>query len=363
MNDLIWLRAESKPMEARSALTPRLVRRLVEHGFTVIVERSTQRAIADAAFADSGCKLVPSGVWREAPIHAFILGLKDLPDEDTPLRHRHIYFGHAYKNQKGWERLLNRFIQGGGQLFDIEYLVDDAGRRVAAFGYWAGFTGCAVGLKAWAGQHLGKKPVLGALQAYPSKNELIAELRRDLARAVEKTGHTPSIIVIGAKGRVGAGARELAQTLELDVTPWDVEETARGGPFAQILKHDVFINCVLVQKKIPPFVTQESLSAPGRQLSVISDVSCDPGEYNPLPIYTEPTSFAQPVFQVMNGEMPLYLIAIDHLPSLLPVEASEDFGQQLLPHLLTLKGEMTAVWERALRIFREKSQSVRNETR
>lgn len=25
------------------------------------------------------------------------MGIKELPDEDLPLKHRHIYFGHAYK--------------------------------------------------------------------------------------------------------------------------------------------------------------------------------------------------------------------------------------------------------------------------
>ena len=66
-----------------------------------------------------------------------------------------------------------------------------------------------------------------------------------------------------------------------------MEETASGGPFAQILEHDIFINCVLVQKKIPPFLTSDTVNNENRQLSVICDVSCDPGEYNPIPFYSE----------------------------------------------------------------------------
>ena len=121
MGDIIWLRAETKEMEARSALTPDLVRELMDNDFEIVVESSTQRAIADASFAETGCTLVEAGTWRGAPNHAYILGLKGLPVDSNPLSHRHIYFGHAYKNQQGWQELLGRFIQGGGELFDLEY--------------------------------------------------------------------------------------------------------------------------------------------------------------------------------------------------------------------------------------------------
>ena len=33
---------------------------------------------------------------------------------------------------------------GGGALLDLEYLTDDHGRRLAAFGYWAGYVGAAL---------------------------------------------------------------------------------------------------------------------------------------------------------------------------------------------------------------------------
>ena len=50
-------------------------------------------------------------------------------------------FGHAYKGQHSGRALLQRFKAGGGTLYDLEYLVDEDGRRVAAFGYWAGYAG------------------------------------------------------------------------------------------------------------------------------------------------------------------------------------------------------------------------------
>ena len=48
-------------------------------------------------FVRIGCKIVDEASWPDAPLDAFIVGIKELPDEDRPLQHRHIYFGHAYK--------------------------------------------------------------------------------------------------------------------------------------------------------------------------------------------------------------------------------------------------------------------------
>ena len=120
------------------------------------------------------------------------------------------------------------------------------------------------------------------------------------------------------------------------------------------------MNCVYVAQPMPPFVTTESLSVPDRRLSVISDVSCDPyGAYNPVPIYDQITTFEHPMLSIQAGEKPLYLIAIDHLPSMLPKESSEDYGAQLLPHLATLQDTSQGVWQRAHDVFAEKTQHLR----
>ena len=132
--------------------------------------------------------------------------------------------------------------------------------------------------------------------------------------------------------------------MDVDLTLWDLEETRDGGPFEQILEYDIFVNCVFVSTRIPPFLTSELLACP-RRLSIICDVSCDPsGDLNPLPIYNHCTTFSDPILRVGESENPLGLIAIDHLPSLLPKESSEDFSNQLLPHLLKLEAPEKGVW-------------------
>ncbi|MBT5318654.1 MAG: saccharopine dehydrogenase [Chloroflexi bacterium] len=334
---IIWLRAEGKTFEHRTPLTPADAATLTDAGIKVFLERSDARAYPDDDYASSGCSLVDAGTWESAPPDAFILGLKELPDSAQPLRHRHIYFAHAFKGQSGWQELLLRFRQGGGTLYDLEYLVDEDGRRVAAFGHWAGFAGAAVVSMAWCGRH-STEP--SSLNAYPDKSTLIESCRRRL----DTCSSAPRIMVIGSAGRCGAGAAELFRELNTEVTLWDLEETRAGGPFEEILEHDVFVNCVFVSKPIAPFLTPEFLNRP-RRLSIICDISCDPsGDLNPLPIYNSCTTFADPLQRIADGDPPLDLIAIDHLPSLLPKESSEDFSNQLLPYLLQLNAPDEGVW-------------------
>lgn len=111
---------------------------------------------------------------------------------------------------------------------------------------------------------------------------------------------------------------------------------------------------------MPPFLTKESLSAPDRKLSVIADVSCDPtSPHNPLPIYDQCTTFAEPCLEIEGAGSPLHMIAIDHLPSLLPKESSEDYASQLLPHLRTLDNSSGNVWVRAGDLFLQNTETLR----
>ena len=55
------------------------------------------------------------------------------------------------------------------------------------------------------------------------------------------------------------------------------------------------------------------------------------------------------------------VISIDHLPTLLPREASEQFSEDLLPSLLEFPNRQTArVWKEAEKLFKEKvAQAVK----
>ena len=119
---------------------------------------------------------------------------------------------------------------------------------------------------------------------------------------------------------------------------------------------------------------------------MIVDISCDlRSESNPLPIYAHSTSFDQPVTRLIDrkGVKPLDLIAIPTLPQLIPkqvapsllpsircsaavldawpvcLQSTEDFSQQLLPHLIALGRDSSEPFRRARSAFDEATVPLR----
>lgn len=224
----LWLRCEKKKFERRTALTPATTKKLIDAGFEIFVERDEQRIFVDSEYealvqilrprslllthccVSVGCKLVDNNSWPSAPVNVPIIGLKELPESTDPIPHSHIQFAHCYKQQDGWVDVLLRFHRGGGALYDIEFLTDANGRRVAAFGYHAGFAGAAVGALAVAFQRSGEK--LGHLKSFESEDAMINTVKT----ALGGSGKGVKALVIGALGRCGRGAVDLFRKIGLD---------------------------------------------------------------------------------------------------------------------------------------------------
>ncbi len=314
------LRSEARPTERRTPLTPKNAKAMLEAGFELSVEHSPRRIFSDADYAAVGCEIIPEGSWQTASKSTTILGLKELPEAPAALRSPFIHFAHLYKEQSGWEAEISRFTRGGGQLYDLEYLTVNL-RRVAAFGYWAGWMGAALAAWRQLAQAQGKAGPEGGVSSFASRAE-VEDILRGLAG--DKTA-----IVIGAKGRSGQGATEALKLAGYTVTEWDIEET-RNLDRDALLNHDLMVNCVLMTGPGLMLVRPKDLGQ--GKLRMISDVSCDPfSDFNPLPIYSAPSTWEAPFEALKDG---VEITSIDNLPSLLPREASEDFSDQLLPTLL-----------------------------
>eukprot|EP01063_Lacrimia_lanifica_P002759 TRINITY_DN1148_c0_g1_i1.p1 TRINITY_DN1148_c0_g1~~TRINITY_DN1148_c0_g1_i1.p1 ORF type:complete len:375 (+),score=161.77 TRINITY_DN1148_c0_g1_i1:69-1193(+) len=356
------VRGETKNAERRTAITPADAKLLVDAGHRVTVESWLERCFTDAEYLAVGCELLPAQAWEKGRVarDAVILGLKELPEGTSPLPHKHIMFAHCFKDQDGWEDVMGRFLNGKGQLFDLEFLHDAQGRRKCAFGKSAGFCGMGTGFLAWAQQHASAEPMTKAAFPadifYPSREAFIDVCKK----AIESTGKTPKVMIIGAQGRCGTGAADMARAAGVPDTHlflWDMAETAKGGPFEEILECDIFVNCIYLNptSKTPPFLTEALVDKAGRACSVLVDVSCDPNNpKNPVPVYNECTTFQQPVLRVRaptGAQKPLDVVAIDHLPSLVPSESSAEFSAALVPMLLDFEGDSEKVWRRALGFY------------
>lgn len=161
----------------------------------------------------------------------------------------------------------------------------------------------------------------------------------------------------------------------MDAIAWDIRNTAIGGPFESLLTDvDILVNAIYLWNPIPPFITKELLERVGanRTLSVVVDISCDPSNpSNPLPIYNRITSISEPVSRIVDGENPLDVIAIDHLPTLVkfrsirinykvPLESSRYFSSSFIEHLKSFRPSHS-MWNRCAKVFFEKTASIRQE--
>jgi saccharopine dehydrogenase (NAD+, L-lysine forming) len=319
----LWIRHEARPTERRTPVVPADVRRLCASDMRITVERSPQRVFDIEDYAEAGAEIAETGSWVDAPAAAYVLGIKELPGEPPTLRHRHVYFAHAFKGQSDAEVTLNRFRAGGGRLYDIEHLTDDRGRRVVAFGYWAGYVGAA----------LGALQLAGTLK-WPLAPTDKAELDDALRQAALPLG--TASVVTGARGRSGTGACDALAVARLEPLRWDRAESRQLDP-ATLLEHDLLVNCVLTSVPTTPFVSTADL-ARRRRLHLISDVTCDvTSATNMLPVNQAVTTWDEPVRRVTDADGHwVDVIAIDNLPSLVPREASVTFSADLTPHLLGL---------------------------
>lgn len=354
----VWIRAESRGTERRAPVVPADAALLLDAGFAVTVEESPQRIFAVEEYAAAGATVAAEGSWTDAPDDAYVLGIKELPDEPTSLRHRHIYFAHAFKGQEDARHTLERFRRGGGRVLDIEFLTDEDGKRVVAFGYWAGYAGAALGVLQVAG-------LLSAPLAPLAKSELDAQLEQARAAGADQL----LALVTGARGRSGRGAQRALAAAGLPITRWDRQET-RDLHKQALLGHDLLVNCVVTHTPTTPFVEQADLDHE-RRLRLLADVTCDvTGPTNMLPVNTEITTWQEPVRRLHDGNAehgsaPLEVIAIDNLPSLLPREASEGFSADLTPVLLGLAeaGRTSGPWLAADRAFDQAIATLEDDAR
>lgn len=110
--------------------------------------------------------------------------------------------------------MLARFARGGGTLYDLEFLEDDHRRRVAAFGFHAGFAGAAAGLLAFAARKEGSDEKMGPLEPYPNEGDMVKDVKGKLTASGRNIGDVKAL-VMGALGRCGRGAVDLFRKVGL----------------------------------------------------------------------------------------------------------------------------------------------------
>jgi saccharopine dehydrogenase (NAD+, L-lysine-forming) len=326
----IFIRAETYPNECRTPLTPKDVCFMSILGFEVYVQSSISRCYPDADYA-SASAVITSRPWYEFQ-DALILGIKELNDLDKLDNHMHAYFSHSFKGQQGSAVILDAFRKSNSFLYDIEYLTSAEGKRLIAFGFHAGLVGGALGII----QHAFG---LGPLTPWKTLDAMITDTRKArLALPPLQIG------IVGADGRTGKGIQRLLDILGLQYT-----KICRNDELEST--YDILYNAIALDETYDTVWFEEGTYF-HKKLTIV-DISCDyTRPNNPIQLYSTPTTWAQPVHEIGR----VGLIAIENLPSLLPIESSDHFSDKLCELLLSFDTNET--WERALTIFKRQSSAT-----
>ena len=363
------IREGKVPPDSRAPLTPKQVAKLREDGVDVVVQPSPGRVFADDEYAELGVPVVEDISDRE-----LLLGVKEVPVNHLIPGKTYCFFAHVAKEQPYNQPLLRALLDKGIRMIDYEYLTDEEGRRMIAFGYWAGMVGAHNAMWTYA-QRTGKFmiPRLKDLFDYEAAK-----------RHYKSISNLPPVrVVLTGTGRVGKGAARVLTDMGLrEVSPEEylagegtsvftqlrVQDYARrpdgaafkkreyyadGGAFESDFRKfaevsDVFVNGIFWDGKAPAFFTAEEMRDPAFRIRTIGDITCDIAPAASVPSTLYASTIAEPVFGYdpasgkevePYGEGVVDVMSIDNLPSELPRDASRAFGKVFVKRILPEFGE------------------------
>lgn len=388
MSKFIGIRHEDKYlMESRAPLTPKHVAHLIKSKkLDIVVQSSSKRAFSDQEYADAGARIADT--LDDCDV---ILGVKEIPIHIFEPEKTYVFFSHVIKGQTYNMPMLKHMMDLGCNLIDYEKISDEQGKRLIFFGRYAGLAGMINSL--WAlGLRLNEygieTPFLRISQShhYESLDEaktIISAVGREIAEEGLPAELQPFTIGLTGNGNVSQGAQEIIGLLPVqEISPESLLElkNRKNLPNNLIYKiifneqhlsahnikedfdkqeyythpenfHSIFekyiphlsvlMNCMYWDTRYPRIVTKGYLKTAfmnGRpKLTVIGDITCDPD--GSIEITHKGTEIEDPLFvynpltneTIMShkGEGML-VMAVDILPSELPREASNGFGDALV---------------------------------
>uniref|UniRef100_A0A0E0K614 Saccharopine dehydrogenase (NAD(+), L-glutamate-forming) n=1 Tax=Oryza punctata TaxID=4537 RepID=A0A0E0K614_ORYPU len=223
-NGVVGILAETVNMwERRAPLTPSHCARLLLGGGKrgtgvnrIIVQPSTKRIHHDAQYEDVGCE-----ISEDLSECGLIIGIKQPKLEMILPDRAYGFFSHTHKAQKENMPLLDEILEKRVSLFDYELIAGDDGKRLLAFGKFAGRAGLIDFLHGLGQRYLSlgySTPFLslGQSHMYPSlaaaKSAVIA-IGEEIATFGLPSGICPIVFVFTGTGNVSQGAQEIFKLL------------------------------------------------------------------------------------------------------------------------------------------------------
>ncbi|WP_291783232.1 NAD(P)-dependent oxidoreductase [Cecembia sp.] len=361
------------PEDKRVAFTPKQIKTLLSlypEKLEFIVEPSPIRCYSDEEYLEEGILLS-----EDLSSCDVLMGIKEVPIDQLIPNKRYVFFSHTIKMQAYNRRMLQNILEKNIQLIDYELLKNEDGERTVAFGKWAGIVGAYNGLWTY-GQKSGLYDMKRAYECFD---------RMELDEELKKVQLPPIKIVVTGKGKVGKGVKEILERVGiLEVFPKDFlqqyydepvftnltssdynrrktdggfdKEEFYGNPEkyeSHFMKYaelsDILMAAAYWDQRAPKLFEKHDICSEDFNISVIADITCDID--GSIPTTVQASTISDPVYDIdreLFAVLPAFgkqnsisVMAIDNLPTELPRNASEEFGNQLIenfiPELLKTK--------------------------
>ena len=358
------LREEKIPPDNRVPLIPAHCRIILDqYPVDLAIQPSPIRAYKDKEYRSAQIPIAEDLSDCEV-----LLGVKEVPIDLLIPEKTYMFFSHTIKKQEYNRELLRAILDKKIKLIDYEVLTDDYGKRLIAFGHFAGMVGAHNGIMAY-GMRTGNFQ-LKRMRDFMSYEE--AKLHYQYTKF-------PALrVIVTGTGRVGTGAAQVLKDMGFrkvsaeDFLMYEYDEPVFAqlapedycrpvaqkpfnknefytdpegfesifGPYYQ--KTDLLINGIYWDHKAPKFFKAEEMRSPHFRIKVIADISCDLAPNSSIPSTLKASTIEDPIFgyDVQTGKETephqkgvVDMMSIDNLPNELPRDASRTFGTQFLKHI------------------------------
>ena len=330
------------------------------------MQPSNTRIIPDSEYLSCGATL--SNNLSDCDL---ILGVKEPSIASIVPNKHYLFFGHL-DNKPPYNKELFQALQEKNITFtDYELIKDNRGRRIIAFGYWAGIAGVYDTLRLYGEKYNCYE--LPRLNETFTKQQVLDNL---MAARHSLQERNVKILVIGY-GRVARGARLVLDTIGIRYTPackfkfMPHDETcysivgaadltfdtygykfdsntfhnnperfaSRFFPYAEVT--DILLCCHAYQHGAPVYLDERLVQGTKNRIRVVGDITCD--IKGSVATTTRYSTHDAPFYDIDHSlkETKLFenrdnisVMAVDNLPNALAKEASEDFSDMLKPMLI-----------------------------
>ena len=327
-----------------------------------LIQSSDVRCYSDKEYSDLGFSVVDDVSSADV-----LIGVKEVPIDKLIANKKYFFFSHTIKKQPYNKNLLLSILHNNIELFDHETIVDKNNNRLIGFGYYAGVVGAYNAFRA-----LGLKNDSFIL---PKASEL--KDRKELNAELLKISIPDMKIVLTGKGRVGSGAKEILDFLQIkEVSISDyLNKSFEEAVYIQIdvlnynnridnqtldrfdfyknpseykstfnkfsSTSDMFIAGHYYDKNAPNLITLEDVNLDDFKIKLIADISCDIN--GPIVSTIRSSTIKDPIYgydPISNKEVDynqagaITVMAVDNLPCELPRDASESFGEMFITDVL-----------------------------